>query len=123
VPALLVAVVGMVGVAFLLAAVVLLIREANFFIDTTNFLFGTASGAAFPVTLLPGIFQPIAFTLPTTYAMDLLRQHAIGARPVVDPALEYVGLFATTLVVFPVGRWAFARAERTMRRRGMLAQY
>jgi hypothetical protein len=55
--------------------------------------------------------------------MDLLRQHALGARPLFDPALEYVGLIATTLLVFPVGRWAFARAERAMRIRGTLGQY
>src|SRR5439155_23317947 len=68
------------GVAYLLAAIVLLIRDANFFIDCTNFLFGVASGVAFPVTLLPGAFQVVALLLPTTYAMDLLRQYAIGAR-------------------------------------------
>jgi ABC-type polysaccharide/polyol phosphate export permease len=122
-PALIVAIVGMVGVAYILAAIVLLIREANFFIDCTNFLFSTASGAAFPVTLLPGVFVPIAFALPTTYAVDLLRQQAIGARPVLDPSLEYLGLLVTTALLFPIGRWAFARAERTMRRRGTLAQY
>ncbi len=123
IPAVLVAVVAMLGVAYVLAAVVLLLREANFFIDTTNFLFATASGVSFPMTFLPAIFQPIALLLPTTYAMDLLRQHAIGARPLFDPAIEYVGLIATTILILPLGRWAFARAERRMRVRGALGQY
>ena len=123
VPAFLVAVVGMVGVAYLLAAIVLIIRDGNFFIDCTNFLFSTASGAAFPVTLLPGVLQPVALALPTTYAMDLLRQNAIGARPLFDPAIEYVVLIATTALAFPIGLWAFARAERRMRIHGTLAQY
>jgi len=123
VPALLVATVGMLGVAFLLAGIVLVLREANFFIDCTNFLFGVVSGVSFPITFLPGIVQPLALLLPTTYAMDLLRQHAIGARPLFDPTLEYVGLIATTLLIFPFGRWVFARAERSMRVRGTLAQY
>ncbi len=123
VPAVIVATIGMIGVAYLLAGVVLIIRDANFFIDCTNFLFGAASGVAFPVTLLPGVFQAVALLLPTTYAMDLLRQYAIGARPTFEPRLEYIGLFATTLVLYPVGRWAFARAERSMRIRGTLAQY
>jgi len=26
-------------------------------------------------------------------------------------------------VTYPIGRWAFGRAESTMRRRGILAQY
>lgn len=122
-PAFLISIVGMLGTAYLLAAAVFLIREANFFIDTTNFLYSTASGVMFPVTLLPGIFQPIAFLLPTTYAVDILRHQAIGARPLFDAPVEYAALLATTLLVFPLGRWAFARAERSMRVRGTLGQY
>lgn len=123
VPAVLVAVVAMVGVAFLLAAAVLLIREANFFIDTTNFLFSIASGTAFPVTLLPAVFLPIALLLPTTYAVDLLRVHAIGQRPLVDPLIEWAALLLTTGLALVVGRWAFARAMRVARVRGTLGQH
>lgn len=122
-PALLVAIVAMVGVAYALAAAVLLLKEANFFIDTTNFLFGTASGVAFPVTLLPGLLQPLALALPTTYAMDLLRMHAIGTRPLFDPVVEYLALAAGTVLVFPLGRWAFVRADRYMRVHGTLGQH
>jgi ABC-2 type transport system permease protein len=122
-PAMIVAVFAMLGVAFLLAGIVLVIREANFFIDCTNFLYGVLSGVSFPITFLPGLIQPFALLLPTTYAMDLLRQHAIGARPLMEPTLEYVGLAVTSLLIFPLGRWAFARAERSMRVRGTLGQY
>src|SRR3954471_18175670 len=122
-PALVLATIALVGIAHLLAGIVLTIRDANLFIDCTNFLFATASGAAFPVTLLPGVLQPLAFLLPTTYAMDILRQHALGTPPLIDPVLEYGGLILTTIVMFPVGRWAFARAERRMRIRGTLGQY
>lgn len=122
-PAILVATVALIGVAHLLAGVVLSIRDANLFIDCTNFLFATASGAAFPVSLLPGVLQPFAYLLPTTYAMDILRQHALGTRPLIDPVFEYVGLLLTTALMFPLGRWAFDRAERRMRVRGTLAQY
>ncbi|HEX9270236.1 MAG TPA: ABC transporter permease, partial [Candidatus Limnocylindria bacterium] len=90
---------------------------------STNFLFATASGVAFPVTLLPGVFQPIAYALPTTYAMDLLRQQALGTRPLFDPLLEYAALVAGTVIAYPLGRWAFAAAERHMRISGTLAQY
>lgn len=123
IPAVLLALVSMVGVAYILAALVLLLKEANFFIDTTNFLFSVASGTAFPVTLLPGIFQPFAFALPTTYAMDLLRHDAIGTRTIFDPAIEYGLLIMGSVIAYPLGRWVFARADRTMRVRGTVAQY
>jgi ABC-2 type transport system permease protein len=113
----------MIGIAYLLAAVVLLIREANFFVDTMQFAVGMMSGTAFPVTLLPGVLQPVALALPTTYAIDILRSQALGSRPLFDPRLEYVVLGALTAVTYPLGRWVFARAEETLRRRGMLAQY
>lgn len=122
-PALAIATVALVGVAYLLAGIVLSIRDANLFVDCTNFLFATASGAAFPVTLLPGVLQPIAFALPTTYAMDILRQQALGTRPLLDPALEYFALVATTLVVLPLGLWAFRAADRRIRRLGTINQY
>lgn len=122
-PAVVLAILAMVGIAHLLAGIVLLIREANFFVDTANFLFGMLSGTAFPVTLLPGVLQPISFALPTTYAIDILRSQALGARPLFDPVLEYVVLIGLTLISYPLGRWAFARAETTVRRRGMLGQY
>jgi ABC-2 type transport system permease protein len=122
-PAVVCAGLAMVGVAYLLAAAVLLIREANFFVDTVQFLFGMLSGTAFPVTLLPGVLQPVALALPTTYAIDILRAQALGSRPLFDLRLEYAVLVLFTALTYPLGRWAFARAERTMRRRGMLAQY
>lgn len=122
-PALAIAAVALVGVAHLLAGLVLLMRDANLFIDCTNFLFATASGVAFPILLLPGVLQPFAYALPTTYAMDILRQHALGTRPLLDPVLEYGALLATTLLVVPLGRLAFSSAERRMRVRGTLGQY
>jgi ABC-2 type transport system permease protein len=123
VPALVLASIALIGVAHLLAGIVLTIRDANLFIDCTNFLFATASGVAFPILLLPGVLQPIAYALPTTYAMDILRQHALGTRPLMDPVVEYLALILTTVVMFPLGRWAFDRAEQRMRVRGTLGQY
>lgn len=123
VPAMLIAIVAMVGVAYLIAAVVLSIRDANLFVDCTNFLFSIASGAAFPVLLLPGVLQPIAFALPTTYAMDILRQQALGTRPLFAPAFEYVALIAGTVILIPIGLWAYRRADRRIRRLGTINQY
>ncbi|HET8568522.1 MAG TPA: ABC transporter permease [Candidatus Limnocylindria bacterium] len=122
-PALGMALAAMVGVAYMVAAVVLLMREANFFVDTANFLFSVASGVAFPITLLPGAFQAVAILLPTTYAVDILRAYTIGTRPLLDLTLEHVVLLGLTLLLFPVGRAAFNAADRRLRVTGGIGQH
>ena len=58
----------------------LMLREPNFFGDATNFAFAMISGVAFPVAVLPWFIKPVAYVLPTTYAVDLLR-----VRPTTRP--------------------------------------
>jgi len=123
IPALAIAAVSMIGVGYLVAAAVLLIREPNFFVDATNFLFAMISGVAFPVLVLPAILQPLAYALPTTYAVDLLRVYALGTRPLLDPAIEWVALLVLAGATIWLGRAAFARTERHMRVQGTLAQH
>ncbi|HEX6138951.1 MAG TPA: ABC transporter permease [Candidatus Limnocylindria bacterium] len=122
-PALVLAAFSMIGVGYLVASAVLLIREPNFFVDATNFLFAMVSGVAFPVLVLPWLIRPIAYVLPTTYAVDLLRVYALGTRPLVDPALEWAALVGFAGLMLWVGRWAFGRTERRMRVRGTLGQH
>ncbi|HUG56074.1 MAG TPA: ABC transporter permease [Candidatus Limnocylindrales bacterium] len=123
VPALALALVSLVGVGYLVAAGVLLMREAGFFVDTTNFLFHSASGSAFPVTVLPGAIQVLSFALPTTYALDLLRHHALGSRTLLDPGLEHLVLLGLALLAYPFGLRAFLAAERRVRVTGALGQH
>lgn len=122
-PALVLAVLSLVGIGFLVASSVLLIREPNFFVDATNFVFSSLSGVAFPVIVLPVLIQPIAFALPTTYAVDLLRVYAMNTTPLVDPILEWVVLLAMPALVIWLGRWVFLRTEHRMRVRGTLGQH
>jgi ABC-2 type transport system permease protein len=123
IPALAIASVSMIGVGYLVAAAVLLMREPNFFVDATNFLFAMVSGIAFPVLVLPAIVQPLAYVLPTTYAVDLLRVYALGTRPLVDPLVEWAALIALAAAAIWLGRAAFARTEHRMRVKGTLGQH
>jgi ABC-2 type transport system permease protein len=122
-PALLLAMASMVGIGYLVASAVLVLRESNFFVDATNFAFAMISGVAFPVAVLPWFIKPVAYVLPTTYAVDLLRVYALGTRPLLDPALEWVALAALSAVMIVVGRIVFRRTEHRMRVRGTLGQH
>ena len=123
VPALAIAAVSMIGVGYLVAAAVLLIREPNFFVDATNFLFAMISGIAFPVLVLPAVVQPLAYALPTTDAVDLLRVYALGTRPLLEPALEWAALLVLAGAAIWLGRVAFNRTEHRMRVQGSLGQH
>jgi ABC-type polysaccharide/polyol phosphate export permease len=107
-PALAIAALSLLGIGYLVASMVLLMRDPNFFVDATNFGFMIITGVAFPVTVLPGVIRPVAYLLPTTYALDLLRQAALAGLAVVALA---------------VGRVVFLRTEHRLRVRGTLGQH
>lgn len=123
IPAILVTLVGLGAVAYLIAGAVLVVREANFMVDTLSFLFVMVSGVAFPITVLPGIVQPVAAVLPSTWAVEILRFHALGARTVVDPVVAYAALIATSALFVPLGLWSFRSADRWVRVHGTIAQH
>ena len=122
-PALLLAMASMVGIGYLVASAVLMLREPNFFVDATNFAFAMISGVAFPVAVLPWFIKPVAYLLPTTYAVDLLRVYALGTRPLLDPALEWLALGVLSVLMIAIGRVVFRRTEHRMRLRGTLGQH
>jgi ABC-2 type transport system permease protein len=122
-PALLLAMASMVGIGYLVASACLMLREPSFFVDATNFAFAMISGVAFPVAVLPWFIKPVAYLLPTTYAVDLLRVYALDTRPLLDPALEWVALAVLSALMIAVGRVVFRRTEHRMRVRGTLGQH
>jgi ABC-2 type transport system permease protein len=122
-PALLLAMASMVGIGYLVGSACLVLREPNFFVDATNFTFAMISGVAFPVAVLPWFIKPVAYLLPTTYAVDLLRVYALGTRPLLDPALEWFMLGVLSALLILVGRVVFRRTEHRMRVRGTLGQH
>lgn len=122
-PAMVVVLTAMAGVGYLVAAAVLVLKEADFLVDTTQFLFAMLSGVAFPITVLPLAAQIVAAALPTTWATEILRHHALGARTILDPGLEFAALVATTALFVPLGLWAFRAADRHVRIHGTVAQH
>lgn len=122
-PALPLAAFSMIGIGYLVASAVLLIKEPTFFVDSTNFLFAMASGVAFPVLVLPGLVRWVAYLLPSTYALDLLRAHAIGSRPLLPLWVEWGALVVFAILSLLVGRRVFDATEHHLRVRGTLGQH
>jgi ABC-type polysaccharide/polyol phosphate export permease len=122
-PALLLLLVSLIGIAFLVASAVLRVRQPNFLIDTTSYLFVVTSGVLFPIAVLPAFLKFIAFALPTTYGLDLLRAGALGTSPLLPVVWEYVALAVIAAGLVALGRWTFLRTERRLRVQGSLGSY
>ncbi len=123
VPVLGLASVGVLGIGYLVGALVLRMRDANFFVDAVDFIFVGLSGAAFPIVVLPDAVRWISYLLPTTYALDLMRVSALGTRPLLDARLEWALLALTSVILLAVGRWTWLATEHRLRVRGTLGQH
>ena len=123
VPILAIASIGVLGIGYLVGAVVMRMREANFFVDAADFIFVGLSGAAFPIVVLPDAVRWISYLLPTTYALDLMRAAALDTRPLLAPALEWALLGVTSIALLVVGRAIWLRTEHRLRIRGTLGQH
>ena len=115
--------VGVLGIGYLVGAIVLRMRDANFFTDAADFIVVTMSGAAFPIIVLPEAVRWISYLLPTTYALDLVRVAALDTRPLLPAPLEWLLLGVTSVALLVVGRWAWLATEHHMRVQGTLGQY
>ncbi|MGH2401150.1 MAG: ABC transporter permease [Candidatus Limnocylindria bacterium] len=115
--------IGVLGIGYLVAAIVLRMRDANFFVDAADFLFVALSGAAFPIIVLPELVRWIAYLLPTTHALDLVRVAALGTRPLLPAAVEWSMLALTSVVLMVIGRRTWLATEYRMRVRGTLGQH
>jgi ABC-2 type transport system permease protein len=122
-PALALAAVAMVGIGHMVAAAVLLLRRSELLIDLTSFLFAVASGALFPIAVLPGVLELVPLALPTTYALDQLRFHALGTEPLLPAAGEYAALAVCAVVYVLLGRRLFRAAERRIEVQGTVQEH
>jgi ABC-2 type transport system permease protein len=122
-PVLAIASVGVLGIGYLVGAIVLRMRDANFFVDAADFIFVALSGAAFPIVVLPDLVEWVAYLLPTTHALDLMRVAALGTRPLLPLPIEWLMLVVTSVALLVVGRAAWLRTEHRLRVQGTLGQH
>ena len=115
--------VGVLGIAYLVGAIVLRMRDANFFVDAADFIFVGLSGAAFPIVVLPEVVRWISYLLPTTHALDLMRVAALGTTPLLPLALEWLLLVVTSVGMLVAGRAAWLATEHRLRIQGTLGQH
>lgn len=115
--------VGVLGIGYLIGAIVLRMRDANFFVDAADFIFVTLSGAAFPILVLPDLVRWVAYLFPTTHALDLVRVSALGTRPLLPAPIAWAALVVTSVAFLVVGRRVWLATEHHLRVRGTLGEH
>jgi hypothetical protein len=65
----------------------------------------------------------VAYLLPTTHALDLMRVAALGTRPLLPLPIEWLMLVVTSVALLVVGRAAWLRTEHRLRVQGTLGQH
>jgi ABC-2 type transport system permease protein len=111
------------GFGFAFAGLVLLMRDANVLIDTSNYVVVLLSGAQFPVQVLPRFLVPLALALPLTYGLDLTRSFLIGSETLLPRPVEIAILVLAMAVVVPAGYGVFRLVERHCRTRGTIGMH
>lgn len=115
--------VASLGLGYLLAGLLLVIREGEAAFDTIGATVSVFSGTTFPVTVLPGPLLGFAQILPTTWILDLLRHLLLGSTLMKPWGTTWLLASTLSLLVLAAGLVVFRRCERWVRRRGAVGQF
>jgi ABC-2 type transport system permease protein len=116
-------VISLYGFGFLLAGIVLRMRDANTLVDVGNFVLGLVSGRDFPVAVLPRAVALISLLLPLTYGYDGIRAALLGTRSLLPLPLQGAVAVAFMGLTVLAGQSALRRLEYRTRVEGSLAQH
>lgn len=122
-PAMAVVVVGNCGFGYLVAATLLMLRQASVLVEVTVMAAVLFSGVTFPLTLLPGATRWPTYVLPGTWGLDLTRVATLHTPPLLPLTAEVALLLLTATVWLVIGHRAFSAAERALARAGTLSQF
>ncbi|HLF06019.1 MAG TPA: ABC transporter permease [Thermoplasmata archaeon] len=108
------------GLAFLMGALVLKLKQANAVMNLTQWLFLFLMGAFFPIVMLPPFLRAMALTFPPTWINNGVRSSLLDTGwlstnlgvPVEFGMVADLGVLLLLGVVFPVFGWlVFRRVE------------
>jgi ABC-2 type transport system permease protein len=80
-------------------------------------------GVYFPLAVLPGWLQSVAFFLPFTHALEGLRQAVLNGRSLMELSTQVIVLCVFAIVLLPLSLAAFSYAIHQAKRLGTLSQF
>jgi len=109
--------------ALMVAALVLISKQAGSVGNLVVVGLSLVGGVYFPPELMPSWIRWVTDVQPFTPALELLRHLLIGTATTDAAALQVLRLAAFALLVTPPAYWLLAAAIRVCRRRGTLIEY
>jgi ABC-2 type transport system permease protein len=111
------------GIGILSASFIMAFKRGN----PLNFLIGGAStllsGVYYPIAVLPVWLRWLAYGYPLTYALRAMREALLLGAGWRELLLELGALLAFSLVLLPLGVWAFRQAVGRAKRDGSLTHF
>jgi ABC-2 type transport system permease protein len=111
------------GLGLMTAAAIVTFRRGTGPLGVIMSVLGLASGAFFPLALLPGWIQSLAQANPVAIAMEDMREALIGGAGWAALGSEVIALVALSGAALGVGVLAFRAALAREHRRGTLGLY
>lgn len=117
-PAVLLAIVGLLGIGYILCALNIVSNRMEFILgDSVSGIFFLLGGVIFPVSQLPAWIQPVSNALPVTYFLNAVRG-SFGI-PSGDYLTNLAFLGLTSILSLGLGLVVFRLAERRAKQLGL----
>lgn len=116
-------IIGMMGLGLMIAALVLMAKDANTIIDISNSLVSGFSGSYFPIKVMPSGFLFISLILPLTYVYDSTRNILINQIPLMPIGREFIIILISMVGFCILGSFVFNRVEKRCRMLGILGTH
>jgi ABC-2 type transport system permease protein len=116
-------VLGLYGIALMLAALSLRFKQAHDLAHTLEYVFYLFSPVRYPVESLPFWAQLLGKLLPLTYALIAVRTLLLLKQGLSAVYLEILVLLALDVALILVGFYMFNWMENKTKKSGMISQY
>ncbi|MBE7700239.1 ABC transporter permease [Oerskovia sp. Sa1BUA8] len=114
---------AVLGLGYLLAGLLLIVREAESALDAVGSIVSVFSGSVFPLIVLPGPLLAFAQILPTTWILDLLRHVLLGSTLMQPWSTTWLAAAGLSIGQLVLGLVIFHICVRAVRRRGTVGQF
>ncbi|WP_237702785.1 ABC transporter permease [Thermococcus barophilus] len=107
------------GFAFLIFGLTLVVKEGDEIVSLLGNAAPLLGGLYFPIAILPIPLRYLAYSLPFTWSLDLLRALLLSSKTILNIGSEIKVFLLLSFGYFALGTVSYILLERKMRKRGI----